>query len=307
MELLGKWFSRGKLLITGEYLVMEGAHAFAVPLKKGQGLEVYKTEEPNLLRWEAYAPGFLWFSASFSLPGLKVLETDDTEKAALLKKLLESVRQQKGGFLNGEQGYYVRTQLDFLPRYGFGTSSTLINNLALWADVDPYAVLFQTMGGSGYDIACASADTPGIYHLEKGTPVWQSRKFTPPFAERLHLVYLGNKQSSRKEIKRFKQNARFSRQDIETVSKITGLLSTTGDFYQFKSLLEEHEAVMARVLNREPVKNLRFRHLDVTAKSLGAWGGDFVLIASEQEKKYLYEKLKESGYLHIFAWKDLVV
>ena len=37
------------------------------------------------------------------------------------------------------------------------TSSTLIANLAKWSNVDPYILLSETFGGSGYDIACASA------------------------------------------------------------------------------------------------------------------------------------------------------
>jgi hypothetical protein len=33
-----KFYSNGKLLITGEYLVLDGAKAFALPTKKGQNL-----------------------------------------------------------------------------------------------------------------------------------------------------------------------------------------------------------------------------------------------------------------------------
>jgi mevalonate kinase len=37
------FYSNGKLLITGEYLVLDGATAFALPTKIGQNLIVEKT------------------------------------------------------------------------------------------------------------------------------------------------------------------------------------------------------------------------------------------------------------------------
>ena len=38
------FYSNGKLLITGEYLVLDGAKAFALPTKFGQKLTIEETE-----------------------------------------------------------------------------------------------------------------------------------------------------------------------------------------------------------------------------------------------------------------------
>ena len=46
-------YSYGKLLITGEYLVLDGAKAFALPLSCGQSLN-YKEIDNNLIKWTSY-------------------------------------------------------------------------------------------------------------------------------------------------------------------------------------------------------------------------------------------------------------
>ena len=57
-------------------------------------------------------------------------------------------------------GTRVETQLEFPREWGLGSSSTLISNLGLWAETDPYDLLSATLGGSGYDIAAARSESP---------------------------------------------------------------------------------------------------------------------------------------------------
>ena len=59
-----KYRANGKLLLSGEYLVLHGALALAVPLKKGQTLDVY-SGKPGFLQWEAYHPDGLWIQAEW--------------------------------------------------------------------------------------------------------------------------------------------------------------------------------------------------------------------------------------------------
>ena len=84
------------------------------------------------------------------------------------------------------------THLDFDPNWGLGSSSTLISLLAQWANVNPYELLKMTMGGSGYDIACATASQPIIYRLENGSPIVEKADFKPAFADKLYFVYQGH-------------------------------------------------------------------------------------------------------------------
>src|SRR5690554_8127321 len=49
--------ARGKLLLTGEYLVLHGARALALPLNKGQSMKVaYPAQSKAFLQWTALLP-----------------------------------------------------------------------------------------------------------------------------------------------------------------------------------------------------------------------------------------------------------
>ena len=55
------FYSHGKLLLTAEYLVLDGAKALAVPTKKGQFLKDADAEK-NTLSWKSIDhKGKIWF------------------------------------------------------------------------------------------------------------------------------------------------------------------------------------------------------------------------------------------------------
>ena len=55
------FYSNGKLLITGEYVVLDGAKALAVPTKFGQYLEV-KPSEKKSIYWKSFdSNNQIWF------------------------------------------------------------------------------------------------------------------------------------------------------------------------------------------------------------------------------------------------------
>jgi len=61
-----EFYSNGKLLITGEYLVLDGAKGLAVPTKFGQNLIV--TEGANQeIKWTSFdSDGSVWYEDTFS-------------------------------------------------------------------------------------------------------------------------------------------------------------------------------------------------------------------------------------------------
>ena len=152
------WHSNGKLLLTGEYLVMDGAKALAVPVNKGQSLQVEPLPVSNgkaIVSWTAFSPEGHWFDAVYQLPELAILASSDNQKSAKLQSLLQMTQQLAPEFLRGDQSFQVTTRLEFAPDYGWGSSSTLVSNLAYWAGIDPFVLQRKALGGSGYDIACA--------------------------------------------------------------------------------------------------------------------------------------------------------
>lgn len=60
------FYSNGKLLIIGEYLVLDGAVALAVPTKFGQSLTI-KASENKGITWTSYdADGRVWLEAQLT-------------------------------------------------------------------------------------------------------------------------------------------------------------------------------------------------------------------------------------------------
>ena len=49
MDTKKTFYSNGKLLITAEYLVLDGAKAFALPTKFGQNLIIEETNHPEII------------------------------------------------------------------------------------------------------------------------------------------------------------------------------------------------------------------------------------------------------------------
>ena len=300
--------AHGKFLLTGEYLVLKGALSLALPLKLGQNLDVKQLEtNNNRLHWEAYRPEGKWFSVTLNRDNLENFSTNDPEKATKLCEILQAVKRLNPKAFGGNDIKFT-TRLDFDPNWGLGSSSTLIANLAQWANVNPYELLKLTFGGSGYDIACATAEQPIYYQLIDSKPQVETVDFRPPFAEHLYFIYQGQKQSSSKEIKAFlsKANPIDLQKDIEAVSEISRAVPKCQNLEEFGLLMQCHERIIARCIGQEPVQK-RFPDFEGVLKSLGAWGGDFVLAATERDENQVKTYFEEKGLEVVFRYKEMVI
>lgn len=297
--------AHGKFLLTSEYLVLKGALALALPLKLGQSLSV-KPSSATSLQWNAYKPEGLWFSVTLNSESLEIIKCSDPTKAEKLAQILKAIRTLNP--IAFESHPHFETRLDFNPNWGLGSSSTLIANLAHWANVNPYELLKLTFGGSGYDIACATAKRPLFYQLVDDNPKTESADFYPPFADNLFFIYQGQKQSSSREIKAFlaKANPNALQKDIEAVSGISRSVTKCENLDDFGLLMQCHERIIARCIGQEPVQK-RFPGFEGTLKSLGAWGGDFILAATEWDESQVKAYFKEKGLEVVFGYNDLVL
>lgn len=296
--------SHGKILLTGEYLVLKGAVALGLPTKLGQSLTVETVYTSSLL-WDAYKPDGLWFSASFT-SHLSPLTSTDPTKAEKLLQILKAVQELNPSAF--ETGLRFETRLDFDPEWGLGSSSTLISDLAQWAGVDPYTLLKMTFGGSGYDIACATADSAIYYQLDNDRPQVHPVDFNPPFADHLFFVYQGKKQRSSNEVKAFNQQWQQASHayELQTISELSLALPTVTYFEDFLTLLQVHETILSHCLDRTPVQQ-QFPDFDGVLKSLGAWGGDFILAATKRPFEDVAEYFKKYGLDTIFSYHDIIL
>ena len=196
-----KFKSNGKLLLTGEYLILDGALSIALPCNYGQSLEFNK-ESSEQMSWKSFnSNNELWFSAIIESENLKLIETNDKRKAGWLIEILQKAKYLSNDYstINGE----FKSNLDFPNDWGLGSSSTLINNIAQFYNVDPFELHFKCSNGSGYDIACASSKAPITYRLINNKPEVKKIDWNPIFQKELFFIHLNKKQNSKKEVIRY--------------------------------------------------------------------------------------------------------
>ena len=298
-----RYHAHGKLLLTAEYFVLLGAKAIALPLQYGQRMDVSVGKQERVISWKAFMQEGLWFSCDFQLPELKIIHSSDAEKAVILQDALKAIQQMNPNFaFNG--GLEIHTKIDFHNQWGLGSSSTLIANLASWANVDPFELNEQIFNGSGFDIACASADGPIFYQKNK-LPVPLDLDY--PFSDHLYFIYSGSKKSTRNEVRRFLNEGAISPSQIEQINIISEQIADAKTLVDFQCLIHEHEQLVSGLLNIPTVKSSYFSDFDGEVKSLGAWGGDFYLVATPMDDRCVLNYFKEKGLRVVFPWNELVL
>lgn len=282
-----RFYSNGKLLLSGEYAILDGALGLAIPTTYGQSMHLGPSGS-DLLEWNSYdLEDRLWFSAKFEPGSLALISSSHGPTADTLQRLLREAKRLNPSVL--DRGILLETHLDFPRGWGLGSSSTLINNLAQWAGIDPYTLLWKVSDGSGYDIACAGQDTPITYRLEQGVPQVEPVRFDPGFKHALHFVHLNQKQNSREAVAAYGKRT-FDREAlIGEIDSITQAMLSATDLDGFGAQMERHEALMSQVLGLPPVKAELFGDYPGAIKSLGAWGGDFILATGDHRTREYFE------------------
>lgn len=301
--------AHGKLLLTAEYFVLDGAQALALPTRLGQSLRVSPLQEQKgHLYWESKSPdGQVWFKATIDLRQLDCLETNAPAISDRLRQILQAIRHLHPGFLPPGQSLRVVTLLEFPREWGLGTSSTLIATFAQWAGVDPYALLQATFGGSGYDIACANAQGPIFYQNLPAGPRVTNSHFHPDFHHQLFFTYLGQKQNSREGIAHYRNRNQDKAPFIQQITALSQAIAASKTLAEFAQLLEQHEAIVGDFIQLRPLKEERFSDYWGAVKSLGAWGGDFALLTSDRSAKETRAYCNEKGLEVFYAYKDLIL
>ncbi|TNJ44731.1 GHMP kinase [Tamlana fucoidanivorans] len=299
------FYSHGKLLISGEYVILDGALSLALPTKKGQSLTIEPLDNNSIL-WESYDENeTLWYKGEFKIHNnLKITSKSEDDTSKRLIQIFHTIADLNPNVFKNQKGFKAITKLEFPTNWGLGTSSTLINNLAQYACVNPYKLLEMTFGGSGYDIACAQNDTSITYKLNGKTPVIVPVDFNPDFKNHLFFVHLNKKQNSREGIKHYKAYRSHIEPKLKEISLLTQQILDSKTLTHFEALIEKHETIIAEVTKQTSVKTLFFSDFPGSIKSLGAWGGDFILAASKENPTSYF---KQKGFHTIIAYQDMIL
>jgi len=294
------YHANGKLLLTGEYFILDGAVGLALPTKFGQSLSVEASAEKGIFWNSIDHENKVWLEVQFS-ESLEIISTSnngiaETLQNILLKSQISNLKSQ------------ITTILDFPNDWGLGSSSTLISLLAQYAIIDPYELLAKTFGGSGYDIACATAISAITYQLTThDSRLTTAINFQPSFSNHLYFVHLNQKQNSREGIQHYKNLTIDKTEYIEQISEITQKLIHANELDEFCYYLEVHENIVGNVLNLRKVKEIYFSDFPGTVKSLGAWGGDFILVASDESPEMITRYFQQKGFSTILSYKDMIL
>jgi mevalonate kinase len=302
----GQFYSRGKFLLSAEYLVLQGAKALAVPLKFGQSMKAKKTASPGILNWETYIREELWFSARFSMRTFEIVESTDDKTAGFISEILDAAAKIKPEIRSSVQGYQIRTDIDFDINWGLGSSSSLLSNLAYWFGIDPYMLFKSIFEGSGYDIFCARASQPIFYQLVSAHPIVQQADFHPSFSSHLFFIYRGSKQDSQQSVRNFKTQYFADEKRIQEISELTENMALSYSVNEFLELMNRHEEIISSLLARKTVKEELFPDFQGEIKSLGAWGGDFIMAGTLLDPVYIKDYFHSKGFPVIFNWEEIV-
>ena len=120
----------------------------------------------------------------------------------------------------------------------------------------------------------------------------------------LYFVYLNQKQNSRDGIAQYKNNTSDLSESILAISTITQNIISCKTLDEFILLIEKHENIVSKIIYQNPVKELLFSDFNGGIKSLGAWGGDFVLVASKDNPT---DYFKKKGYQTVISFQEMIL
>ena len=301
-------YFNAKLLLTAEYLVLNGAQALAVPLKFGQSLSVDENSQ-GFISWQAIAQdGSTWFSGKYGLNDFSIIESSNPDIAIHPQRLMLAAIKLNPAFCKLSEGCSVISTLNYPLLWGLGSSSTLIAAVAGWAGIDPFTLHFEVSKGSGYDIACAISKGPLVYTLHGNIPQFEPVKFSPSFADKIFFVYQGNKQDSAEGIQKYRnRNSNPDKDSIETAGLLTQLMIHASDLNEFEQVIHAHEQLISTLLDAPTIRQKMFSDLPGEVKSLGAWGGDFCMLTWRDDIALLSPYLKSKGLETWFNFNDIVL
>lgn len=299
---MNRIFSPGKLMLTSEYVAVDGALVLAVPTKLGQ--ELFFTEEndeKSLIHWNAYHQDQLWLETTIDYKTWTILETNDQKASEFILKVLKNVQELSDVKFKSNHTYHLKTNLQFPSDFGLGSSSTLMSNLGEWAEIDPFVLNEVSLGGSGYDVAVAK-EKSAILYSRFPERVYEKVVFDPPFKDDLIFIHLNQKQDTREGISHYRSKPT-STELINEYSELTKLILNSKDLEEFSQMMTIHEQKLSDFLGIPTVKEKYFQNCPSFVKSLGAWGGDFVLTSKFGDYEAYF---KQQGFSKIFSWRDLI-
>jgi mevalonate kinase len=304
---LTSFFSNGNLLISGEYFVLAGAKALAVPLKYGQEMKIVSNNNSrNVILWKTNELGQQWFSTELICENLEIKKCSNTDVAQHLQKVLKAVQTFKPELFNKDMSYDITCDVGFRMDWGWGSSSSLTANIASWSGIDAFILNKQISSGSGYDIATSMSSSPLIYQLTNENRKVEKVAFNPLFRKFISFIYLGKKQSTELSIEKNIESVKRDKYLIPLINSLTEKIAAEENVEEFVRCIVEHERIISETLRMKRIKELHFSDFKGEIKSLGAWGGDFAMVVSSLDLISVKQYFKKKNIEILFRFDEIV-
>lgn len=295
--------SNGKLFLIGEYIVIDGAKAFALPTKYGQCLFVENSSEiENLITWKAIKfDNSIWFETEIRLNDLEIISSTNDKLSQSLQNVLKQAKILNPDFFDSNNSYQCLTKLEYPQEWGLGSSSTLIDLISQWIEINPFELNQLTFNTSGYDIACAHHHQPILF---SNNPIEvEDLELNWNFKDQLYFVYLNQKQDTQAVVGNHYKNKPKDWKMIQDLSDLVVQATKVESLTDLECILDEYQARLGDFMQIPQVKELYFPDYLGTVKSLGAWGGDFVLVTYREG---MNDYFKEKGYEIIIPFSEMI-
>ncbi len=314
------YYSNGKFLLTAEYLILDGALALSIPLKFGQKLTINTGIKPGIefktyqYNKEIYSNCFLINEESnkkFICEQTEEKHNSQTEinrkSTEYILKTINALLELKPDLIDETTKLEIKADLNFDIHWGLGSSSSLISDIAYWGDVDPYQLFKKVTNGSGYDIFAAREKSPFTFQLIDSKPEIKSINLNNFLFGNVLFVYLGKKQNSENEVNNYRKKGIIDSASIDEITLITKKFLSLKSENELLYLIRKHEEVLSSILGRQRIRMELFKDFDGEIKSLGAWGGDFVMAYSINGLEYSKNYFSSRKFDVIFQWDEIVL
>lgn len=304
------YFSHGKILLTGEYAVLTGMEALALPVVPGQQLSVWEIPSAGNAKviWQGNeADGSPWCDVRIDSDIMHVVESNDEVTAQRLLHMLREIKSHQPEFFS-HKTIRVETRCEFDRSFGLGSSSSLVACLSAYSGTDIFALQQAGFGGSGYDAAVCATGKPIAYWLEKGVPNFAPWQLDPGLTGHWYLAFPGKKINSRNAIADTREGLAAMQSDTFMLQQLNACIQAVKNprsIPLLEAMLEMYQALISQALGLpKAYDDLEIKPMQGgLCKWLGAWGGD-VLLINENIKNQYSDKFSE---MQLIPWNEFVI
>ena len=118
------------------------------------------------------------------------------------------------------------------------------------------------------------------------------------------ITYQRLKVKSQKEVIKFLSQKNEFKNDILRISSLGEIIGKEENQETFNELIKEHETIISKIICKKPIQKILFKDFYGQIKSLGSWGGDFILASGDNETPKYF---KEKGYKTIIPFSKMIL